>query len=225
MTNSQKLTTSPIAAEVPQQDPRLLFRRAAGVTATTIDGVRPEQMDLRTPCEDFDVRALLGHLIAVVGRAAAIGRGRDAMALPAAFTYADDAWSKEWAEAAVDADDAWQDDAALQRVVVLPWATLPGGEALLGYLNELVVHTWDLAQATDQHPMWDDEVVGAAYQAISHVLPAEHRPEIFEVVMKNIDPSTLPEGFRGAPFAEAVEVSAAAAPIDRLVAYNGRNPQ
>ena len=224
MTTTPEISTNPSAVELDDDDPRQLFGRGLAVGTTTIAAAQADQMGLPTPCGELDVRALLGHLVGVVRRAAAIGRGEDAMSVPGTVTSADDAWMMAWADAVAAVDDAWCDDAVLDRIVVLPWATLPAGAALLGYLNEIVVHTWDLARATAQQPTWDDQVVGAAYDAISHTLPAEGRAEMFREVMERVDTDNLSAGFRGPPFAEAVAVDAAAPPIDRLVAYNGRSP-
>lgn len=47
---------------------------------------------------------------------------------------------------------------------------------------------------------------------------------MFERIMAGIDTTGLPDSFASAPFAEAVAVDADATPIDRLVAYNGRQP-
>jgi uncharacterized protein (TIGR03086 family) len=223
MTTTTQITAVP-SSPLPDDDPRQLFGRGAAVATATIAAVRADQMGRPTPCGELDVRALLGHLVGVVHRAAAIGRGEDAMSVPGTVAHPDDRWTAAWAEALAAVEDTWRDDAALGRIVVLPWATLPGGAALLGYLNEVVVHTWDLAQATGQRPEWDDDVVGAAYNAISHSLPAEGRPELFRKILDRVDPDSLPAGFRSPPFADAVPVGAAARPIDRLVAYTGRRP-
>lgn len=205
-------------------DPRELFRRAAGVAAETIAGVSPDQLGAPTPCAELDVRALLAHLVGVVDRVAAIGRGEDAMAVQGTRAVAGDDWSAAWRDATVEAEAAWRADATLEQAVVLPWVSGTAGEALLGYVNEVVVHTWDLAQATGQTPTWDDDVIEAAYLAITATLPAEGRTALFEAIMPKMGTGERPQGFGGAPFGEAVNVPAGVAPIDRLVAYNGRNP-
>jgi len=40
-----------------------LHRRALDETARLVDAVRPDQMGLPTPCSDWDVQALLAHLV------------------------------------------------------------------------------------------------------------------------------------------------------------------
>lgn len=221
------MTTTPQtqpSATFQQSDPRDLFDRAAAITAGVIAAVKPEQLTSATPCDEFDVRALLAHLVGVGDRAAAIGRGEDAMSVSGVRPVADDAWVGAWADVTADFDKAWVDDAVLAVPVTLPWATGPAGEILKGYINEVVIHTWDLAQATGQNPTWDDDVVAAAYEAITASLPAGGRSEMFAAIMAKMDTAALPPGFGGAPFGEAVAPPEGARPIDRLVAYTGRTP-
>src|SRR4051794_40745996 len=44
-------------------DPRPVYARATEQAAALIRTVRPEQLDGPTPCTEFDVRALLGHVV------------------------------------------------------------------------------------------------------------------------------------------------------------------
>lgn len=109
----------------------------------------------------------------------------------------------------------------LSQTFDLGWASMTGAAALNTYTNEVVVHTWDLAQATRQSPVWDDRVVRVAFEAIRQALPAEGRAERFEAARQNV-----PEEWRDFPhpFAEAVAVPPDAPLIDQLVAWNGRGP-
>ena len=86
-------------------------------------------------------------------------------------------------------------------------------------LLELTVHTWDLATATGQQPDWDDTVVTAALEA-RPILPAENRRAVFEEISAAMGLDEV-----AIPFAEAVPVQDDAAAIDRLVAWNGRDPR
>ena len=54
-------------------DPRSLYAPALTWTTELINAVRPDQLEDPTPCAEFDVRALLGHLVATVERARVIG--------------------------------------------------------------------------------------------------------------------------------------------------------
>ena len=210
-------------APLEPADTRPVFAKAVMTAAAAIGAVTADQLGLPTPCDDFAVRQLLGHMADVMARVVLIGQGGDPMAIdpvdPAAV--ADDGWLDLFLGRAHEGRDAWAEDASLARTVVLPWATMPGAAALAAYTNELTVHTWDLAAATGQQPVWDDEVVAVALAAIQRGLPAGNRQALFESVI-----ATMPEAIRptSAPYAEAIEVSAEAPMIDQLVAWTGRRP-
>jgi len=203
------------------RDPRPLFMAATTTAAEVIGAIRPDQLGNASPCSDMDARALLGHLLAVVGRVDAMGRGIDPMTVPdTSADIADAAWSAMWRTAVDAADAAWRDEAALERTVVLPWVTDSGANALLGYVSEITVHTWDVAQATGQHPEWDDETAERSLRLMQNWLPGEHRGEIFAEVHRQmgLDENT------SHPFAAVVAVPDDAPAIDRLVAWTGRRP-
>ncbi len=44
-------------------DPRDLHRRAGGMAADVIAGVRPDQLGSATPCTEWDTRALINHVV------------------------------------------------------------------------------------------------------------------------------------------------------------------
>lgn len=184
----------------------MVFAKSVALATAVIGDVRPDQLDDPTPCADFDVRTMLSHLVMVLRRTAALGRGDDPLAIGLVEGVADDGWQAAWRDAAHDLQDAWSDDSVLTRIMVLPWAELPGGEILLAYASEVTVHTWDLARATGQEPAFDDAVVGLAMAAMEQMLPVEGRDDEW------------------VPFGAVVEVPAGAAPIERLVAYTGRRP-
>ncbi|MFZ6005293.1 MAG: TIGR03086 family metal-binding protein [Actinomycetota bacterium] len=209
-------STSPTAHHVI--DPRPILDRAIAVGGAVIAGVRPDQLTAPTPCPEMDVRAMLRHLVGVLDRIAALGHDEDPFSVTEADAP-DDGWSDAWATSGRRAADAWCDDAVLERSMALPWIQGSGAEVLTSYFSELTVHTWDLARATGQQPHWDDTVVTAALEA-RQILPAENRRALFEEISAAM-------GLDGVaiPFAEAVPVPVDAPAIDRLVAWNGRDPR
>ena len=160
---------------------------------------------------------MLGHLVGVLDRITALGRGEDPFAVTETHV-ADDEWSDAWTAAADRAVAAWRDDDVLERPMALPWIEGSGAEVLASYFSELTVHTWDLATATAQQPDWDDAVVDAAL-AQRDFLPAENRRALFEEVSAAMGLDEV-----AIPFAEAIPVPDDAPAIDRLVAWNGRDP-
>lgn len=212
------MITSTSSATDHLKDPRPILDRAIATGGVVIAGVRPEQLTDPTPCTDMDVRALLAHLIGVLARVAALGNGENPFAVTET-SVADDRWLDAWRQSGRRAADAWSDDAVLERPMALPWIQGSGAEVLASYFSELTVHTWDLATATRQRPDWDDTVVAAAFDAARQILPAENRRALYEEISaaRGLDEVSV-------PFAEAVPISDDAPAIDRLVAWNGRDP-
>jgi uncharacterized protein (TIGR03086 family) len=165
----------------------------------------------------MDVRAMLGHLVAVLDRIAALGQGEDPFAVTETRAPGD-GWPDAWTASARRAAAAWRDDGVLEQPMTLPWIQGSGAEVLASYFSELTVHTWDLATATGQQPDWDDTVVTAALAA-RDFLPAENRRALFEEISAAIGLDEV-----AIPFAEAVPIADDAPAIDRLVAWNGRDP-
>lgn len=206
-TNTTTDHSAAATADQPPVDPRPAFVTALGIARGVLAGVRSDQFDGPTPCTEFDVRILAGHIVGVVRRVAHIGTGGHFDLVPAsADGVADADLVAAFDEARVDYDRVWVDDAVLTRMLTLPWAQLPGWIALSIYVSELSVHTWDLAVATGQSPAWDDDVLQLGLDAMQRGLPAEGRDNDF------------------VPFDPVVDVPADAPVIDRLVAWNGRRP-
>lgn len=185
-------------------DLRPALAAATGTLTATIDGVRPGQLDTATPCEGWTVRELVAHLVGVARRIVAVGEDGDIASIPLVPDVADDDLVGEWHAWAARIGPAWGDD-RLAAIVHPPFGDMPGFAALGVYVSELSVHTWDLATATGQQPVYDDTVVLATLDAMSSKLPAAGRPA--EI-----------------PFADAVPVGPDATPIERLVAFCGRRP-
>jgi uncharacterized protein (TIGR03086 family) len=75
----------------------------------------------------------------------------------------DDGWPDAYRAAASRAaasraTAAWADDAKLDALVEVPWGKVPGRFALAGYIQEILTHGWDLAQATGQPAEGDPEL-------------------------------------------------------------------
>lgn len=202
-------------------DPRAALAVAVSTAGALISRVRPNQYGDPTPCDGMDVRALLGHLVMVLERVACAGRAEDPMTWPGEVTEVpDDDWAAAWFAAARSVAREWTDAERLTRATPLPWDTVTGAGALGVYLNEIIVHTWDLATATGLDADWDDGVIELAEVAIHQQLPVADREPIWAAAR-----AQLPEDFPWEdPFGPAVEIPDDAAPIERLVAWNGRRP-
>jgi uncharacterized protein (TIGR03086 family) len=120
-------------------------------TESIVAAVSPGQLTLPTPCTEFDVRELFSHMVGGLNRIAIMGEGGDALAVqPRADGVPDDGWLAAYRTASSRVRAAWADDATLDTVVEAPWGKVPGRIALSGYVQEILTHGWDLAQATGQ---------------------------------------------------------------------------
>jgi uncharacterized protein (TIGR03086 family) len=157
-------------------DPRPIFTRALGQTESIIERVRPGQLGGPTPCTEYDVRTLLSHMVGAVNRIAHVGEGGNALdVVPRADGVTDDAWPDAFRQAGKRAQTAWADDARLDAAVSVPWGQVPGRAALAGYVQEVVMHGWDLATATGQQTELDPELAEFALAFAHRALPPEPR--------------------------------------------------
>lgn len=216
--NNGAMTTPTSSPAAPLTDPRPLLDRAVATAGAVIAGVRSDQFAHLTPCTEMNVQTMLAHLVGVLNRIAALGNGEDPFAV-AEPRVADDRWADAWQESGRRAADAWGDDAVLQQPMALPWIQGSGADVLASYLSEITVHTWDLAAATGQQPDWDDTVIAATLQSAHRILPAENRRALYEQISAAMGLDEV-----AMPFAEAVPVPDDAPAIDRLIAWNGRDP-
>lgn len=186
-----------------EYDPRPAYDAAVTWVAALMDGVQAEQLDQPTPCTDFDVRTLMGHLIATGVRAEAIGLGRDPNLEPRLVETSDPA--AEYRAITDRARQAWSDDAALDAASIVPWGTVPGRAALTGYVNETLTHAWDLAVATGQPAETDVTVAEPALVAARSYISAEIRAS------------------DDVPFGPVVQPREGAGPVEQLANWCGRS--
>ncbi|MER6572408.1 TIGR03086 family metal-binding protein [Streptomyces sp. NPDC001093] len=157
-------------------DPRPVYTRATEQAAALIKSVRPEQLTAPTPCSEYDVRALLGHIVGGTRRIAVVGEGGDGMAVePTAHGVADDGWTAAYDEVRVRVLKAWESDERMTSPVRVPWGEVPGHAALSGYVMEIVTHTWDLAEAVG-HPLELDPELAEFALATAHAVLPDSRP-------------------------------------------------
>ena len=140
-------------------------RIAAGFDAR-LAGVAGGAWSAPTPCTDWDVRDLVGHVVSVHR---AVDAGLEASAPPPPATDPDlgDAWRS--ATAAIRA--ALGDPERAAAPVSGRFAPMPL-EDLIGRLlcSDTLVHTWDLARATGQDEQLDPAGVELAFAML---LPAD----------------------------------------------------
>lgn len=192
----------------PPHRPYDLLRRAHEQSADVISAVSPAQLTGPTPCRQFDIRTLVGHMVFAAERVGNAGRRRPISAEGEPFvTGIDDGeWTRAFRAATDDALGAWAAPGALEGDVALPFGTFPAQVVAAIYSLEQVTHAWDLAAAAGSPKLLDPGLAEAVLPVAHELLPAEGRsgPEM--------------------PFGPVVEVPAGAPAYDRLAGWMGRQP-
>jgi uncharacterized protein (TIGR03086 family) len=160
-----------------------------------VAGIRPEQLDAPTPCDDFTVRGVLEHMIGGATAFAAAYRGAE----PAEPDLHDPLGS--FGGVLGDLAAAMSAPGALDRTVAAPFGPTAGDTFARFVVLDGLVHGWDLAEATGQPYEPPDELVVAA--------------DAF--ARQAVDPLR-----DGQTFADAVEPGSDASPIERLARFTGR---
>ncbi|MGK5640001.1 TIGR03086 family metal-binding protein [Streptomyces sp. URMC 126] len=161
-------------------DPRPQLRRAVAQLAAVADAVRPERLADPTPCAEYDVRGLLGHIVGAAHALAGVASSGGFQAggpLPAP-EVADDGWAAAVAEAGTRLADAWDDESLLTSTFDVPWGKSPGHSVISFLVLETVVHSWDLDEALGRPVALDPELSEFAL-AVAEMLPAEGKEGAF----------------------------------------------
>ncbi len=145
-----------------------LHQRALEVAQRYIAGIAPDQWTLPTPCTEWDLRALVNHIVGEnlwVGELAAgktiaeVGDALDGDVL------GDDPLAAAEAAARV-AGEAFARPEAMEQVFHLSYGDLPGAVYASHRFLDLLIHGWDVARASGQDTALDPELVETCYRLV-----------------------------------------------------------
>jgi len=175
MTNTEPVPTTQSAATDPAStdDPRVALAAVIAEVDRLVDGTAAEQLGSATPCSAFTVKDLTEHIVLVLRRVGAIGRGEHWSSVTEEAVAS--GWLEDYRAAAAEIDRVWADPAMLEGEYEVPWGMLPAVPVLLTYVAEIATHGWDLATATGQPFAIADEVLVPALEMLRFGLPAEGR--------------------------------------------------
>ena len=123
------------------------MEEAANAAKVVVSGVRADQFGAPTPCTEFDVRALLGHLIdmAAMSQQAAVKAAE-----PQIPPFTGDDPAGEFGRRIDAAVRDWGGPEAMEGSTTMGLPDMPAEMAATMTLVDLVMHGWDLASATGQ---------------------------------------------------------------------------
>ena len=181
-----------------------LLDRAVNQLDAVVARISGDQEMLPTPCAEWDVRTLLGHVIghSIPNSIVAAAGGTPDWQASAADVQGD--WADACARAAGELLATWR-AADMDRMVPSFGGQAPLRARADQQIAELAVHTWDLAKATDQDAQLDAAVAEHALAWSRQMLKPEYRGA-------------------GQGFGPEVLVASDAPSYDQLAAWFGRNP-
>ena len=187
-----------------------LLAVAAAHALPVVRNLPDDRLGARTPCAEYDVRALVNHLFHVVVQFQELAAKRNADFggdTPDYVAEGDD-WRERFAAETERLVAAWSApgaDEGTTGAMSMPARTV-GSMVLL----DLTVHAWDLARATGQ-----EYGTGEA--------PASGVPDVVDMLraaVADLGPTARAMGV----FGEPVPVREDASDFDRLLAATGRDP-
>jgi uncharacterized protein (TIGR03086 family) len=182
-----------------------LLEEAVASTGKVVAGIRPDQLGNATPCAQWDVHALLNHVIGVAGAFSHVGEGtRIKPPDPDVATFEGDGYAAAYDFATAAMLGAWRKPGALDATIALRIGEVPGTVAASINLVDMLVHGWDLARATGQDVELPSHLAEPALQFSHRLVNDELRS--------------------AGAFGPEVIVAANAPAGDHLVAFLGRTP-
>ena len=145
-----------------------LHRSALASTRRYVAGIGDDRWDLATPCEGWNVRELLNHIVAGNLWAAELASGRTIVdvgsTLDGDMVGADhlDSYDRSTQAAAA----AFEAPGALDAPCAVSYGPVPGSVYVGHRVIDVLIHGWDLASATGQPADLDPRLVDACWQVV-----------------------------------------------------------
>ena len=182
-------------------DPVKLIEQATAFASEKVKGVSADDLSKPTPCSEFDVRALLNHMIGGLDMLTQAAEGRES-AMPEGDQFENDP-AAEYDKRRTALLESLRAEGVLDQNWQMPFGALPGSMMASIALWENLTHAWDVAKATGQDTTLPDDLVAQATE-----------------IVKPMDQMIRMPGVCG----PAVSVPDDASAQDKLIAFLGRQP-
>ncbi|MDP9847205.1 TIGR03086 family metal-binding protein [Streptosporangium lutulentum] len=171
------------------------MREAARNAVTVVEGVKPERLGDPTPCDGWNVEALIEHLTTWAGYGSELAARKE--------PFDGTPHQAGFAEQMERTMAAWGEAGALDGTSYMAMTEMPAPVVGRLYLTELVLHGWDLARATGQEPVVSEELATVTLEAVT---------------------MTAERGRAYGIMGPEVAVPASASTLERALAMSGRDP-
>ncbi|GIF18885.1 uncharacterized protein (TIGR03086 family) [Actinoplanes tereljensis] len=159
-------------------------------------GVGAAELSRVTPCPDWTVAALLDHLMGLsyaftqAARKRTDAPGTDGPPPAPSAQHLSRHWRSRLPVLLEELADAWKDPASWTGTSRAGGVTMPAASLGIVAMNELVMHSWDLARATGQEYFADPRTLEVLVEFLSQG-PAEGTPGLFGPVVPTDSEATL----------------------------------
>lgn len=183
-------------------DPIDALEEAWGQGGDVLATLRPDQLDDPTPCAEFDVRAVVNHVLGEALMMSDANRRQSASSDRGDLIGPGDARTT-WESIGRDNVTSWR-EGGLDGDRAYVYGTFPASVGVVINLSEVLVHTWDLARATGRSLELDPDLSAIVFGLYG----------------------TMPlDGLRAeGVFGPEIQVDAEATVADRLLGLLGRRP-
>ena len=177
--------------------------RAVAAAAEVVRQVKAADLAKPTPCDQWDVRALVEHMVWMCDVFAA-GLA-DATAPEAPIPLGDEDPAFRYRSSSIAALEGWRTAEWADMTLQLPFSTLPAAIGVRVFIGDQLIHAWDLATALGQPFQIDDDLAAIQLELMGQYYdPASRGPE--------------------AAFDLATDCPPSATVSDQLIALSGRSP-
>lgn len=174
-------------------------------TAARIAAVPADGLDAPTPCSLWNLQELLDHTVGsltMLTDAVATAPANAGPDAPDVRALGSTPWDRAIAELAARSRRAWEAPGVMDRIFELPIGTLPAPVVASGTLLEVVVHGWDISQASGE---------------------AAEIPDVLARPVLEFARQPVVDANRGDNF--AADLGIGDTPSDQLIAFLGRKPR
>ncbi|HEX4434367.1 MAG TPA: TIGR03086 family metal-binding protein [Acidimicrobiales bacterium] len=180
------------------------LEQAWATGAALVADVGEEGLQIPSPCDGWDIRALLNHTLAEAEMMTLVNQGGVSTSEYGDLVGEAPELTAYWAQAGRDNMASWR-ESGLQGERTYFYGTFPAPASVVINLGEIVVHTWDLAGALGQDFTIDPDHAGLIYGLYS---------------------SFPLDGLRaGGQLGPAIDVGEDAPMADRMLGLLGRKPR
>lgn len=178
------------------------LEQAVAATKSVLANVKADHLGMDTPCASWKVSDLINHVIGAQHFFISGLKGTPPAAGGADASAGD--YNAEFARSSAALLDAFKEDGVMEKMITMPFGTMPGA-ALAGLAaTDTFQHGWDLAKATSQNTDLAPDLAASLLERSKMAIQAGFR------------------GPEGAPFGAELAAPEGSSNADQLAAFLGR---